>query len=143
MTLDRCLAAILAAELPPEEIIVVRAPGMPAAIGPGVVSVDSPAFGGPAAARNAGAQIATGDVLVFVDADVANQAGRLRTDAIVVRRPRRRCGVRLVLRPAAAMLVTAGGLTRDCGTSRTSSSDAGSWRRARRSSWIPRSRART
>lgn len=70
-TLDRCLAAILAAEQPPEEIIVVRAPGMPAAIGPGVVSVDSPAFGGPAAARNAGALIATGDVLVFVDADVA------------------------------------------------------------------------
>ena len=78
VTLDRCLAAILAAEQPPEEIIVVRAPGMPAAIGPGVLSVDSPGFGGPAAARNAGALIATGDALVFVDADVA-----VRPDAFI------------------------------------------------------------
>jgi hypothetical protein len=53
-TLGRCLAAIRAADDPPEEIVVV----------------DRPATSGPAAARNAGALKATGDVFVFVDADV-------------------------------------------------------------------------
>jgi GT2 family glycosyltransferase len=53
-TLPRVLAAIRGAAQPPEEVIVVEEP--PAA--------------GPAAARNAGAGSATGDVLVFVDADV-------------------------------------------------------------------------
>ena len=54
VTLDRCLAAIRAAADPPEEIVVV----------------DRPATSGPAAARNAGALTASGDVFVFVDADV-------------------------------------------------------------------------
>jgi glycosyltransferase involved in cell wall biosynthesis len=53
-TLARCLAAIGAADDPPEEVIVVD-------------EADAP---GPAAARNQGARRATGDVLVFVDADV-------------------------------------------------------------------------
>jgi glycosyltransferase involved in cell wall biosynthesis len=53
-TLARCLAAIAAADDPPEEVIVVDEAGRP----------------GPAAARNEGAHRATGDVLVFVDADV-------------------------------------------------------------------------
>jgi len=53
-TLDRCLAAIKGAGEPPEEVIVV----------------DSPRNAGPAEARNIGARGATGDVLVFVDADV-------------------------------------------------------------------------
>jgi glycosyltransferase involved in cell wall biosynthesis len=53
-TLARCLAAIAAADDPPEELIVVD-------------EADRP---GPAAARNRGARRATGDVLVFVDADV-------------------------------------------------------------------------
>jgi glycosyltransferase involved in cell wall biosynthesis len=53
-TLARCLAAIAAADDPPEEVIVVD-------------EADRP---GPAAARNEGARRATGDVLVFVDADV-------------------------------------------------------------------------
>ena len=51
-TLAACLNAIGKADDPPEEVIVVEE-------GPG-----------PAAARNEGARRATGDVLVFVDADV-------------------------------------------------------------------------
>jgi GT2 family glycosyltransferase len=53
-TLERCLAAIATADEPPEEVIVVD-------------EADRP---GPAAARNEGASRATGDVLVFVDADI-------------------------------------------------------------------------
>ena len=53
-TLDRCLEAVRAADEPPDERVVVT----------------SPARSGPAAARNAGAGRATGDVIVFVDADV-------------------------------------------------------------------------
>ena len=53
-TLERVRAAIEAAAAPPEEILVV----------------DGPYEAGPAEARNAGAQRASGDVLVFVDADV-------------------------------------------------------------------------
>jgi cellulose synthase/poly-beta-1,6-N-acetylglucosamine synthase-like glycosyltransferase len=52
--LARCLAAIRAADDPPEELIVVETAPRP----------------GPAAARNEGAERAGGDVLVFVDADV-------------------------------------------------------------------------
>src|SRR3954451_20411458 len=53
-TLQRCIAAIRAADEPPEELIVVEhAPGP-----------------GPAAARNEGAARAANDVLVYVDSDV-------------------------------------------------------------------------
>jgi GT2 family glycosyltransferase len=53
-TLARCVAAIRAAAAAPEELVVV----------------DGPSRAGPAAARNDGARRASGDVVVFVDADV-------------------------------------------------------------------------
>ncbi len=53
-TLDQCLAALRGARDGPDEIVVV----------------EDPKLGGPAAARNEGASRASGDVLVFVDADV-------------------------------------------------------------------------
>jgi GT2 family glycosyltransferase len=54
-TLEVALQALRDADAPPEEIVVV----------------DQPENLGPSAARNCGAVEATGDVLVFVDADVA------------------------------------------------------------------------
>jgi Glycosyl transferase family 21 len=53
-TLDRCLAAIRAADAAPEELVVVGPPLMPTA----------------AHARNRGAEQAKEDVLVFIDSDV-------------------------------------------------------------------------
>src|SRR6188768_1196727 len=53
-TLARCLKAIAASTRAPDELVVVR----------------EPSHAGPAEARNAGAKQATGDILVFVDADI-------------------------------------------------------------------------
>jgi glycosyltransferase involved in cell wall biosynthesis len=61
-TLATALDAIRAAADPPDELIVV----------------DGPTAAGAAAARNAGADRATSDVLVFVDADVAVHADAFR-----------------------------------------------------------------
>ena len=54
-TIESCLASIHAARGCPEEVLVVS----------------EPAHSGPAGARNLGAEQATGDVLVFIDADVS------------------------------------------------------------------------
>ena len=56
-TLDRCLAAITAADDPPAEVVVVS----------------SPRGSGPAAARNAGVEQTGADVVVFIDSDVVVQ----------------------------------------------------------------------
>ena len=64
-TLSACVTAIRSAEGPPEQLIVI----------------EEPASAGAAAARNAGAQESTCEILVFVDADVAVHAdafGRIR-----------------------------------------------------------------
>jgi GT2 family glycosyltransferase len=60
-TVDDCVRAIATADEPPEELIVV----------------DKPPEAGPGEARNIGASRASGDVLVFVDADVV-----IHSDAI-------------------------------------------------------------
>ena len=60
-SLDRCLEAVAASTHPPDEVIVV----------------DAPASAGPAEARNIGVSRASGDVVVFVDADVAVHADAL------------------------------------------------------------------
>jgi GT2 family glycosyltransferase len=72
--LARCLAAILACEPLPTEIVVVD-DGSPSAVQvPTVVPVPVRVLrqpnAGPATARNVGAAAATGDILVFVDADI-------------------------------------------------------------------------
>lgn len=71
----RCLSALAEAEPPPNEIIVVadadRDGSGCLAEKSGAQVLITPTPGGPARARNLGARIARGDVLFFVDADVA------------------------------------------------------------------------
>jgi cellulose synthase/poly-beta-1,6-N-acetylglucosamine synthase-like glycosyltransferase len=57
-TLDECVRAIQGARAAPDDLIVVDAPGN----------------AGPAEARNLGVNLAKGDILVFVDSDVAVHA---------------------------------------------------------------------
>lgn len=64
-----CLASLEEARQPDDQIVVVRAPGAPP-LPPGARMVLDVAYGGPSAARNAGAAAVDAEVLVFVDADV-------------------------------------------------------------------------
>jgi GT2 family glycosyltransferase len=77
----RCLLSILQAELPPTEVIVV-ADGLSDRSGQfakalDVVVIQTSDTRGPAYARNIGAKTAQGDILFFVDADVAIQPDTL------------------------------------------------------------------
>ncbi len=80
--LERCLAALAASARPAEELLLLddgstdRPQDLAAQYGATYVRVgERPA--GPAAARNLGARLARGDVLVFVDSDVAVHADTL------------------------------------------------------------------
>ncbi len=81
-TLGRCLDAISSSTRPADEIIVIddgssdSPETLAAAHGARLIRLDAPARG-PACARNQGVQQAHGDVLFFVDADVALHADAL------------------------------------------------------------------
>jgi GT2 family glycosyltransferase len=82
VNLQRCLQGVAASTRPPDEAIVVDdgstdgSAAHAAALGARVVTTAAGPRG-PAYARNRGAEVATGDVLVFVDADVV-----VRRDAL-------------------------------------------------------------
>ena len=85
-TLPRCLDALIADAPPGTEIIVVDDHSTDAtaelALRPGVRVIRLARNAGPSAARNAGAIAGTGDLLLFVDADVvvaANTIARVRS----------------------------------------------------------------
>lgn len=79
--LARCLQALARSSLAHELIVVDDASSDPAAIaliaGCGARVLRQPRNGGPAVARNAGARLASGEILVFVDSDVVVQADTL------------------------------------------------------------------
>lgn len=72
---QECLSALVASSRPPDELLVVDDASTDASAevarraGASIVAGNATALG-PAACRNMGAQAASGDVLVFVDADV-------------------------------------------------------------------------
>jgi GT2 family glycosyltransferase len=81
-SLRRCLAALATSGRPPDEVVVAddastdESAAVAGSLGAQVISLpDGPR--GPAVARNRGAALAGGDVLVFVDADVAVHPGTL------------------------------------------------------------------
>ena len=67
--LDPCISALTASEHDSFEIIIAD-DGSPTPVTPPCRVVRLPRRCGPAAARNAGAKIARGDLLIFIDADV-------------------------------------------------------------------------
>ncbi|WP_432050167.1 glycosyltransferase family 2 protein [Verrucosispora sp. NA02020] len=95
-TLGDCLSAVYAQTVAPAEVIVVddastdRSRRIAAGFGCTVLAL--PVNGGVSAARNAGAARATGDVLLFVDSDVALAPGTLAA-AVRVLREHPDCGV--------------------------------------------------
>jgi glycosyltransferase involved in cell wall biosynthesis len=91
--LQRCLQGLAASTRPPDEVIVVDdgssdgSAAQGAALAARVVATTAGPRG-PAYARNRGAEAATGDVLVFVDADVVVHTDTLaRIEAILVGEP--------------------------------------------------------
>jgi glycosyltransferase involved in cell wall biosynthesis len=79
--LRKCLLALVKSVVQPNEIIVVddrstdESAKVAAALGANVIN--SPLRQGPAAARNLGAQHATGDILIFLDSDVMVHPGTI------------------------------------------------------------------
>jgi len=91
--LQRCLQGLAVSTRPPDEIIVVDdgstddSAAHAAALAARVVATPAGPRG-PAYARNRGAEAATGDVLVFVDADVVVHADTLaRIEAVLLGEP--------------------------------------------------------
>jgi GT2 family glycosyltransferase len=91
--LVRCLRALVASERPPDEIIVVDdgstddSVACAGGFGARVLATQSGPRG-PAHARNCAARVATGDILVFIDADVAVHADTLgRMESVFVAAP--------------------------------------------------------
>ena len=74
-----CIARLAACTPPAHELVVVvdggRDQSAALAAAAGATVIDLPESIGPASARNTGAQAATGDVLLFVDADVVVPPG--------------------------------------------------------------------
>ena len=74
---QQCLNALATSSISPDEIIIVADGGMNGPPRPhkslAARIIETPLPGGPARARNLGAQQATGDILFFFDADVAIQ----------------------------------------------------------------------
>ncbi len=81
-TLGRCLEALAAQELPPREVIVVDDRSTDAtasvALAHGATCLPNSGPKGPGGARNAGAAMATGEILAFLDADCIPPPGWLR-----------------------------------------------------------------
>lgn len=90
--LDTCLAALAALDPEPHEVVVAvdgaDAEVVARAVVAGAATVALPTPSGPAAARNRGAELATGAVLWFVDSDVAVPADAVaRIGALFAGRP--------------------------------------------------------